>query len=48
LILQGGIVNTAECIFEDKIASAPGTLILILTILMCIICRISVQYFPRN
>jgi len=27
LILQGGIVISAECIFEDKMASAPGPLI---------------------
>jgi len=25
-ILQGGIVILAECIFEDKMASAPGVL----------------------
>jgi len=28
LILQGGMVISAECIFEDKMASALGALIL--------------------
>jgi len=27
LILQGGIIISAECIFEDKMASASGSLI---------------------
>jgi len=29
LILQGGIVILAECIFEDKMAPAPGALIIL-------------------